>query len=126
MSRVVGHRKINMKSNFIAIISFVLLFCGCVSNHITGEEPRECPVHHVELEKILVPVRYGRINSMSDEYFEAEKAQFPYAQTWVYGGGCVIGIKEILLPRPKEGVVMACPVCNKEKEFFLMEHDERE
>jgi hypothetical protein len=68
-----------------------------------------CPVHNVTLKENIVSIQYG-FPDFPEGYWEARRAQFPYANSR-YLGGCV-------LQKPMIARVRYCPECRKaEKEW---------
>lgn len=106
---------------FILLLPLLLLFLsGCAHNYIEGTEPKICPIHNIPLTKMIVPLEIGKRPLPKEHYYKAKEELFPNSKL-EEGHGCVIGLKEIILPNRAK--VLACEACNQAEKEWLKNND---
>jgi hypothetical protein len=107
------------------ILIFAMCLAGCFSSHdititrlphprvvtadYTAGESAVCEIHHVQMERTVVPIGYGLIlpDAKAQARYAASTNAFPHAETFVLGG-CVVSDDS-----PKSAVIYTCPACKK-------------
>ena len=92
---------------FFSLI-LTVISAGCLMPWAQVDGPVECPVHRLELEVRIVPIRYGRLAMAPAE----ARALFPFARDSV-SGGCMNPL--ILDSIPQYGFARTCPDCEAAK-----------
>jgi len=96
----------------IAVLS--LIGCTLFVKLESSRPERCCELHGDRLEHGLVPIIYGLLRPHCDECRDAERQQFPNANTYV-SGGCMVGEK-------KHTEASFCPTCRKASEAWHRQH----
>jgi len=130
---------------FLALI-FAVCLAGCASNRevvvtplpepptpieVTGPSPEPtpdytknesatCEVHHIQMERTVVPIAYGLIlpGAGAQARYAASTNSFPHAETFVLGGcSVIVGYSAT------NAVIYTCPVCKKMAARWDSKHD---
>ena len=79
----------------------------------------DCPIHQTALKRGKAEIRYGLRNFGPDghieEYCDAKRTLFPFANSWT-PGGCVMRI-----PGPRFEKVIYCKKCREAEQAWLQE-----
>ena len=99
----------------------VLLVVGgcnkCTENQTEGVSSK-CQVHHYQMTKAHVPIRYGliRFNTWGLALRAASTNNFPHAEDEILGG-CIVAPNS-----PTRAVIYVCAKCVQAQEQWISEH----
>jgi hypothetical protein len=79
------------------------------------EPGKVCEVHNIPLQTGRVPFAYGKPAYPSPEEIERKRKQFPNANSYISGGGCVVDENKLW------GKASFCPECRKEEAAWTKE-----
>ena len=100
----------------ILIILFIFWILTNLSeiSYLCDNDPSNCPIHDVPLEKIIVPIIYGL--PYESEFEEAKIAllEFPFGRDYILGG-CLVKWKD-------KAIISICNSCKKERHKWLSEN----
>ena len=96
------------------IAALSVIGCTLFAKHVSAQPEKCCELHGDRLELGTVPIIYGLLRPHCDECRDAERQQFPCANTYV-SGGCMVGEK-------KRTEVPFCPTCREAREAWHQRH----
>ena len=88
---------------------------------ISAQKTGVCNLHHIKMEKRLVPVHYGLL-VFDDPYYLAELCYFPNTREYV-NGGCELPALDVQKERQLRFV---CPACKQARRQWARGHPKSE
>jgi len=84
---------------------------------IKAQETGVCNIHHIRMQKKLVPIYFGGPANFDSQFYYATMRQFPNAREHI-NGGCVV--HEKLVGKKKRRYV--CPACKRAEREWALKH----